>query len=380
MTEAIFMKNYPRDLLGYADHSPDPQWSGGARIAVNFVLNYEEGGERSVLHGDETSEIRLTDLAATQPIRNGRDLNMESAYEYGARVGVWRLLKIMADRQVPFTVYAVGMAFERNPRVAEAMAAAGCDFVDHGWRWIGYHTIDEETEREHIRRSVEIISRLTGRRPLGWYVGTPSPATRRLVVEEGGFLYDSDAYNDELPYWNHDYGRPHLIIPHTLDDNDTRLARGLGWGQAGDFYTSLKDNFDALYAAGEEAPRMMTVAVHCRLAGKPGRAAAFAKFIDYVLAHDRVWICHRLDIARHWRDHHPPVEGDRHEPQRAKRTGHSQRGGHRRHRQTGISCRCYDRRRSHHRCRQLVAACGCNRNRCAGNGGGAGIYRRPYPR
>jgi peptidoglycan/xylan/chitin deacetylase (PgdA/CDA1 family) len=268
--------------------------AGRAQIAVNFVLNYEEGGERSVLHGDETSETRLTDLATAQPIRNERDLNMESAYEYGARVGVWRLLKIMADRRIPFTVYAV-----------EAMAAAGCDFVDHGWRWIDYHTVDEETEREHIGCSVEVISRPTGNRPLGWYVGTPSPAARCLVVEEGGFLYDSDAYNDELPYWNHDYGRPHLIIPHTLDDN-TRLARGLGWGQAGDFYTSLKDNFDALSAAGEEAPRMMTVAVHCRLAGKPGRAAAFARFIDYVLAHDRVWICHRLDIARHWRDHHPP--------------------------------------------------------------------------
>ncbi len=302
------MNSYPRDLLGYADCPPDPQWPDRARIAVNFVLNYEEGGERSVLHGDETSETRLSDLATAQPIRHGRDLNMESAYEYGARVGVWRLLKVLTDRRVPFTVYAVGMAFERSPRVAEAMAATGCDFVDHGWRWIDYHGVDEETEREHIRRSVEVISRRTGSRPLGWYVGTPSPANRRLIVEEGGFLYDSDAYNDELPYWNYEYGRPHLIIPHTLDDNDTRLARGLGWGQAGDFFVSLKDSFDALYATGDEAPRMMTVAVHCRLAGKPGRAAAFARIIDYVLSHDRVWICRRLDIARHWREHHPPIE------------------------------------------------------------------------
>jgi putative urate catabolism protein len=302
------MKNYPRDLIGYAEAPPDPRWPGRARIAVNFVLNYEEGGERSILHGDATSETRLTDLAADVPIRNGRDLNMESAYEYGARVGIWRLFRILRDRHVPFTVYAVGMALERNPRAAEALAAAGCDFVDHGWRWINYHGIEADVEREHIGRSVEVITRLTGTRPLGWYVGTPSANTRQLVVEEGGFLYDSDAYNDELPYWNYDHGRPHLIIPHTLDDNDTRLARGLGWAQAGDFFTSLKDNFDALYADGDTAPRMMTVAVHCRLAGKPGRAAAFARFIDHVLARDRVWICRRLDIARHWIANHSPLE------------------------------------------------------------------------
>jgi peptidoglycan/xylan/chitin deacetylase (PgdA/CDA1 family) len=259
------------------------------------------------LHGDHTSETRLSDLWVAAPVKNGRDLNMESAYEYGTRVGFWRLLQILTDRRVPFTVYAVGMALERHPRAAEAMAAAGCDIVDHGWRWIDYHRVDDKIEREHIRRSVETIRRLTGSRPLGWYVGTPSPNTRRLVVEEGGFLYDSDAYNDELPYWNQDYGRPHLIIPHTLDDNDTRLARGLGWGQAEDFFMSLKDNFDALYALGDNTPRMMTVAVHCRLAGKPARAAAFARFIDYVLQQDRVWVCRRLDIAKHWQEHHPPV-------------------------------------------------------------------------
>jgi len=302
------MTDYPRNLVGYAGHPPDPRWPGQARLAVNFVLNYEEGGERSILHGDGESETRLSDLAAGAPLRNARNLNMESAYEYGARVGFWRLLRIFAERKVPYTAYVVGMALERNPRAAEAMAEAGCDFVDHGWRWIDYHGIDEATEREHIARSVEVIRRLTGSRPLGWYVGTPSPNTRGLVVEEGGFLYDSDAYNDELPYWHHGYGRPHLIIPHTLEDNDTRLARGLGWGQAGDFLTSLKDNFDALYAEGETQPRMMTVALHCRLAGKPGRAVAFVRFIDHVQRHDRVWICRRLDIAQHWRDHHPPTE------------------------------------------------------------------------
>src|SRR5215472_1099222 len=302
------MSDYPRDLLGYADSPPDPRWPGGARVAINFVLNYEEGGERSILHGDLESETRLSDLAAAAPLQDARDLNMESAYEYGARVGVWRLLQIFRERCVPFTVYAVGMALERNPKAAGAMAAAGADFLDHGWRWINYQAVDEATEREHMARSVEVIRRLTGNRPLGWYVGTPGPNTRRLVVEEGGFLYDSDAYNDELPYWNYQHGRPHLIIPHTLEDNDTRLARGLGWGQARDFLTSLTDNFDALYAAALEQPRMMTVAVHCRLAGKPSRAAAFSRFIDHVLRHDRVWICRRLEIARHWREHHPPKE------------------------------------------------------------------------
>jgi putative urate catabolism protein len=300
---------YPRDLIGYAGEPPDPRWPGSARLALNFVLNYEEGGERSVLHGDATSETRLADLVAPAPIVGGRDLNMESAYEYGSRVGFWRLLRLFAERQLPLTVYAVASAIERNPRAAEAIARQGCDIVDHGWRWFDYRGIDEATEREHISRSVETIRRLTGARPLGWYIGTPSDNTRRLVVEEGGFLYDSDAYNDELPYWNHEHGRPHLIIPHTLDDNDTRLARGLGWGQAGDFVQSLRDNFDALYAEGATAPKMMTVALHCRLAGKPGRAAAFARFLDHVQRHDRVWICRRIEIAEHWRKHHLPARG-----------------------------------------------------------------------
>ncbi|HUK07952.1 MAG TPA: allantoinase PuuE [Stellaceae bacterium] len=303
------MAGYPRDLIGYAEKPPQARWPGGARLALNFVLNYEEGGERSILHGDKTSETRLSDLAATAPIVGGRDLNMESAYEYGSRVGFWRLLRVFAERQVPFTTYAVATALERNPRVAEALVRCGCDVADHGWRWIDYQGIDEATEREHIRMSVEAIQRLTGSRPVGWYVGTPSANTRRLIVEEGGFLYDSDAYNDELPYWTHDYGRPHLIVPHTLDDNDTRLARGLGWNQAGDFFVSLRDNFDALYREGADTPKMMTAAVHCRLAGKPSRAVAFAQFVDYALRHDRVWVCRREEIARHWRQHHPPPGG-----------------------------------------------------------------------
>jgi len=299
------MTGYPRDLVGYADQPPDPRWPGGARLALNFVVNYEEGGERSVLHGDKVAETRLTDLLMPAPLQGARDLNMESAYEYGSRVGFWRLMRVFAERQVIPTIYAVGMALERNPQAAETMARQGCDVVDHGWRWLDYHGIDEATEREHIRLSVETIQRLTGTRPIGWYIGTPSANTRRLVVEEGGFLYDSDAYNDELPYWTYDYGRPHLIIPHTLDDNDTRLARGLGWGQAEDFFVSLRDNFDALHREGEQTPKMMTVALHCRLAGKPARAAAFARFVDHILRHDRVWICRRNEIAEHWRRQHP---------------------------------------------------------------------------
>jgi allantoinase len=303
------MAEYPRNLVGYADKLPDPRWPGGARIAVNFVLNYEEGGERNVLHGDKVSETRLADLVVPAPIEGARDLNMESAYEYGSRIGFWRLMRLFAERQVPLTIYAVGMALERNPRAAEAMARHGCDIVDHGWRWLDYHGVDEATEREHIRLSVETIRRLFGTRPVGWYIGTPSANTRRLVVEEGGFLYDSDAYNDELPYWTNEQGRPHLIIPHTLDDNDTRLARGLGWAQAQDFFISLRDNFNALYDEGTKTPKLMTVALHCRLAGKPARAAAFARFIDYVLRHDKVWICRRNEIAEHWRRYHPYTGG-----------------------------------------------------------------------
>ncbi|MGQ0663637.1 MAG: allantoinase PuuE [Pseudomonadota bacterium] len=300
------MAGQGRDLVGYGNRPPQVRWPGGARVAVNFVLNYEEGGERCILDGDATSESRLSDLFMPSPLQGARNLLIESAYEYGSRVGFWRLLRVFAERGVPVSVYAVGLALARNPAAAEAMVAEGCDIVDHGWRWIDYHGMDEALEREHMRLSIETIERLTGSRPRGWYVGTPSANTRRLVVEEGGFLYDSDAYNDELPYWTHAHARPHLIIPHTLDTNDTRLARGLGWAQAEDLFTCLRDEFDALYREGEADPRMMTVAVHCRLAGKPARCAAFAKFVDHVLGHERVWTCRRIEIAEHWLRHHPP--------------------------------------------------------------------------
>jgi allantoinase len=304
------MNEYPRDLVGYADEPPAVRWPGGARLALNIVLNYEEGGERCVLHGDQSSETRLSDLALSAPRQNARDLLVESAYEYGARIGVWRLLGLLNDRHVPFTVYAVGMALSRNHAAAEAFVACGCDFVDHGWRWFDYHGVDPELERGHMRESAATIERLTGVRPAGYFAGMPSLDTRRLAAEEG-YLYDCDAYNDEVPYWVDVGGRRHLVIPHTLDTNDTRLARGLGWAQADDFFVCLRDEFDALYRESAVRPRMMTVALHCRLAGKPARAAAFAKFLDYAMRHEQVWICRRIEIAEHWRTHHPPSGSER---------------------------------------------------------------------
>ncbi len=297
---------YPRDLVGYAGRPPHPRWPGGARLAVNFVVNLEEGGERCILHGDATSEVRLTDLALSSPRVGTRDLLVESAYDYGARVGIWRVLDAFAERQLPLTAYCVGMAMERTPHIVEALCRLGCDFVDHGWRWFDYAAVDEDTERAQMAQSIETITRMTGGRPLGWYIGTPSERTRAMRVGEGGFLYDSDDYSDELPYWTEVGGRPHLIIPHTLDDNDTRLARGLGWGHADDFTRSLRDNFDALYEEGARSPRMMTIAVHARLIGKPARAMYFRRFLDHVLAQPDVWICRREEIARHWLRNHPP--------------------------------------------------------------------------
>ncbi|MBM3597574.1 MAG: allantoinase PuuE [Alphaproteobacteria bacterium] len=298
-------ENYPRDLIGYGATPPTVRWPGEARIAVNFVINYEEGGENCLLHGDRASEAALSDLFMAQPMIGQRNYNMEQAYEYGSRVGIWRLLRIFDERKLPFTVYAVGMAMERHPEAARAMARLNCDFVSHGWRWFDYQDMDEATERQHIKMSFDVIQRLTGQRARGYYCGRPSWNTRRLAVAEGA-LYDCDSYSDELPYWVTVEGKPHLVVPHTLDNNDTRYARGQGWVVPDDFYECLKADFDELYREGERQPRMMTVALHCRLAGKPGRAAAFAKFVDYVLAHTKVWICKRDEIAEHWTRHHAP--------------------------------------------------------------------------
>ena len=299
-------KRYPRDMVGYGARPPQAKWPKGARLAVQFVLNYEEGAENSVLHGDVASESFLSDIVGAKPLRGVRNMNMESLYEYGSRVGFWRILQLFEERGLPFTVNAVGRALELNPRAAEAIAAAKADVQSHGWRWIDYHVVPEEVEREHMARCVETIERLTGAPPLGWYTGRPSPNTRRLVVEHGGFLYDSDAYNDDLPYWTRDYGRPHLVVPYSLDCNDSRCARNQGFDHADDFFVFMRDVFDWLYAEGERTPRMMSIGLHCRLIGRPGRIAGLARFLDYLMAHDRVWICRRIEIARHWIEHHPP--------------------------------------------------------------------------
>lgn len=297
---------YPRDLVGYGKNPPDPKWPGTARIAVQIVMNYEEGGEACVLHGDPASEAFLHEVVGTTPVRGGRSLTVESVYEYGSRAGFWRLMRMFAERDIKITVYAVAMALERNPEAAAAIVAAGHEVASHGWRWIDYQLVSEDEERAHMRLAIEAIRKVTGSRPLGWYTGRVSPNTRRLVVEEGGFLYDADAYNDDLPYWVEVSGKPHLVIPYTLDNNDMKFGTAQGFNTGDDFFAYLRDAFDVLYAEGAEHPKMMSVGLHTRLAGRPGRAAALARFLDHVRRHDKVWICRRIDIARHWIAHHPP--------------------------------------------------------------------------
>jgi putative urate catabolism protein len=297
--------SYPRDLVGYGPHPPDPKWPGGARLALQIVMNYEEGGERSILHGDAESEAFLQEVAGMVPLPGVRNLQVESVYEYGSRVGFWRLMRMFAERDLPISVFAVGMALERHPEAAAAIVEAGHEVVSHGYRWIDYQFVDEEVERRHLRLAVESIERVTGQRPLGWYTGRLGPNTRRLVVEEGGFLYDADAYNDDLPYWEVVGGRPHLVVPYTLDNNDMKFAVPAGFATGEEWLAHVRDAFDVLYAEGADQPRMMSVGLHMRLMGRPGRAAALARFLDHVQRHDRVWICRRLDIARHWIAHHP---------------------------------------------------------------------------
>ncbi len=296
---------YPRDLQGYGPTPPPARWPGGARLAVQFVVNYEEGGENCVLHGDAASEAFLSEIVGARALPGQRHMSMESIYEYGSRVGVWRLFELFRERQVPITVFAVAMALQRNPPVAEAAVANGFEICSHGYRWIDYQEVPEALEREHLQRAVEIIRDLTGERPFGWYTGRTGPNTRRLVVEEGGFLYDADDYNDDLPFWTEVAGRPHLVVPYTLDANDMRFATAQGFNSGDQFFAYLRDAFDVLYAEGAHTPRMMSVGLHCRLAGRPGRFAAVRRFLDHVLAHEQVWCCRRIDIARHWREHHP---------------------------------------------------------------------------
>ena len=298
---------YPRDMVGYGATPPAAKWPKGAKIAVQFVVNYEEGGERCILHGDQTSEAFLSEIVGAEPWEGRRHLNMESIYEFGSRVGAWRLLRIFDARGLPFTVFTVGMALERNPEPVRAMLASGHEIASHGYRWIDYSTVSEQLEREHIAKAVEAHQRLLGERPLGFYQGRTGDNSRRLCIEEGGFLDDADSYSDELPYWDHSTERPHLVVPYTLDANDMRFATPQGFNSGDQFFTYLKDSFDVLYAEGAESPRMMSVGLHCRLSGRPGRAAALAKFLDYIADHPDVWVARRVDIARHWMKNHPAL-------------------------------------------------------------------------
>jgi putative urate catabolism protein len=298
--------SYPRDLVGYGQHPPQAQWPNGAKIAVQFVINYEEGGENCILHGDAASEAFLSEIVGAPPFVGQRHMNMESCYEYGSRAGFWRLHRLFTQRQIPVTVYGVAMALERNPEVVAAMLAADWEIASHGWRWIEYKDFTLEQEREHLQQAIAIHQRVTGSPPLGWYTGRSSPHTRQIVMEYGGFLYDSDSYADDLPYWVYHRDRPHLVIPYTLDNNDMRFATPQGFNSGDQFFAYLQDAFDLLYAEGETAPKMMSIGLHCRLVGRPGRAAALARFLDYVQGHDRVWLCRRVDIARHWHQVHLP--------------------------------------------------------------------------
>ena len=306
-------QGYPRDLVGYGARPPEARWPGDARIAVQFVLNVEEGAENSVLHGDAGSEQFLSELV-DPPAFADRHLTMESLYEYGSRAGAWRLLREFERRGLPLTIFAVGMAFERHPELARACVEFGHEIAAHGWRWISYQQVDADTERRHLALAVESITRRTGAPPLGWYTGRDSPNTRRLVVEHGGFEYDSDSYADDLPYWTRVTRSdgtvvPHLVVPYALDTNDMRFALPNGFTVGDDFYAYVRDAFDVLYEEGAERPRMLSIGMHARLLGRPGRFRGLQRLLDHIECHDRVWICRRIEIARHWKATHPWTGG-----------------------------------------------------------------------
>ncbi|NQU57301.1 MAG: allantoinase PuuE [Rhodospirillales bacterium] len=296
---------YPRDMVGYGPTPPEPRWPGGARIAVQFVINYEEGGENNILHGDEGSEAFLSEIVGAASWPGQRHMNMESIYEYGSRAGFWRLRRLFDERGVPVTVFAVASALARNPEVAAAMASSNWEIASHGLKWIDYKDFDKQDERAHLQQAVAIHREITGTAPLGWYTGRSSQNSLDLVMEDGGFLYSADSYADDLPYWVEGPSGPHLIVPYTLDANDMRFATPQGFNSGDQFYAYLKDSFDVLYAEGG---KMMSIGLHCRLAGRPGRAAAVARFLDYVASHDKVWMARRADIARHWLIHHAPAD------------------------------------------------------------------------
>ncbi|GAB5375870.1 MAG: allantoinase PuuE [Acuticoccus sp.] len=301
-------EHYPRDMVGYGASPPHPRWPGSARVAVSFVLNYEEGGEMNVLHGDAQSESYLTEVVGTPPRVGERNLSIESTYEYGSRAGFWRIHRLFTEAGVPITIYGVTMAMARNPEAVKAMVDAGWDIASHGLRWIDYHGMSEAEERRQMQEAIETHTRLTGSRPLGWYCGRHSHNTRRLVVEEGGFLYDSDDYSDDLPFWDTRHGKPQLIIPYTLDANDMRFGLVNGFTAGDQFFNYLREAFDTLYEEGAHAPKMMSIGLHCRAVGRPGRFRALQRFLEHVRAHEDAWLCRRVDIARHWMEHFPPQE------------------------------------------------------------------------
>lgn len=300
------MADYPRDLIGYRDNPPNVSWPGNARLAVQFVVNYEEGGENCILHGDAASEAFLSEIVGAEPWPDQRHLNMESIYEYGSRAGFWRLHRLFTQHKIPVTVFGVAMALERNPSVVEAMLNADWEIASHGYRWIDYRLVSPEVEREHIQKALEIHHRLAGAEPEGWYVGRTSEHSRRLILEQTTPLYDADSYADDLPYWTQGAGnKAHLVVPYTLDINDMRFATAQGFNCGEQFLSYLKDSFDVLYQEGEHSPKMMSIGLHCRLGGRPGRFAALQRFVEYIEQFSDIWVCRRTDIAKHWRSHHP---------------------------------------------------------------------------
>ncbi|KZX57104.1 allantoinase [Halioglobus sp. HI00S01] len=298
-------QHYPRNLSGYGETTPHANWPNQSRIAIQFVINYEEGGENCILHGDPTSEKFLSEIIGADARQGTRHMSMESIYEYGSRVGVWRLLRLFREREVPVTVFGVASAMQRHPEVVEAMLRDGHEICSHGLRWIDYQYVEEDVERQHMQQAIEIHKRLTGERPLGWYTGRTSPQTRKLVMEDGGFVYDADDYSDDLPFWYTDADKHQLIVPYTLDANDMRFATPQGFNSGDQFFSYLKDSFDTLYAEGVDAPKMMSIGLHCRLVGRPGRFAALKRFVEYAQSHSQVWFARRIEIARHWQTEHP---------------------------------------------------------------------------
>ena len=292
-------KKNTRDMVGYGSKGVNVVWPNNARIAVQIVLNYEEGAENCVLDGDKNSEIFLSEIIGARPIK-GRHISMESLYEYGSRAGFWRLHKLFQEKNIPITVFGVGLALEKNPEICKAIKDAGYEVASHGWRWIDYQNIKKSEEKKHMKLAIQAHKKIFGERPNGWYTGRCSPNTRDLVMEDGGFLYDSDSYSDDLPYWETRDKKKQLIIPYTLDNNDMRFATNQGFNTGDHFFTYLKDSFDALYEEGKLNPKMMSVGLHCRIIGKPGRIQSLKKFLDYVLGYEDVWLCKRVDIAKHW--------------------------------------------------------------------------------